>query len=63
MTTILVILGIGAALGGIWAVSNKENPFSGMFAGAFMAGSCMLQLLIPVVVLLAGFVLLRMIVG
>lgn len=63
MSTILIILGIGAAIGVILAIANKESPLAGAMHGGCMAGSCMVQLLIPVLMLLAGLWLLSAIVG
>ncbi len=55
MVVVLWILGIGAVIGIVISLINKENPLEGAAVGGFMAGSCLLQLLVPVVMLLVGF--------
>ncbi len=54
VVTILWVLGIGAALGGVYAVANKESPISGALTGGLVAGNCLIQLIIPAAMLLIG---------
>ncbi len=54
MQTVLIILGIGAVLGLIFR-DRGSGVVQGAASGAAGAGFCMLQLLIPVLMLLAGF--------
>lgn len=61
MTTILIILGIGAALGAVYALGAKENPFAGALAGGMYAGGCLIQLIIPAIMVLVGLWLLHLI--
>lgn len=63
MTTILVILGIGAVLGMFFMRNSGDSVAGGAAAGALTAGYCMFQLLIPVFVLIVGFWLFRQIFG
>jgi len=58
MEIVLWVLGIGVVLGVGWAVLSGENPVEGALQGGCMAGSCLLQLLIPAVMLLVGLWLL-----
>jgi len=66
MKTVLLIIGIGALIGFSLALASGEKPKDAAGAaigGAFMAGGCLLQLLIPAVLLIAGLALLRLIIG
>lgn len=63
MTTILIILGIGAVLGVLFMRGSGDSVTEGAAAGAITAGFCMLQLIIPAVALLLGLWLLGKIFG
>lgn len=63
MTTILVILAIGAVLGALFMRNSGDSVAGGAATGAMAAGYCMVQLLIPVFVLIVGFWLFRQIFG
>jgi hypothetical protein len=63
MTIVLWILGVGAVIGVIFAIVNRESVFSGAAAGALVAGNCLFQLLVPAVVLVVGYWLLKQIMG
>ena len=63
MTTVLVILAIGAVIGVFFMRDRGQSVASGAASGALMSGYCMLQLLLPVLFLLAGFWLFRQIFG
>ena len=63
MTTILVILAIGAVIGVLFLRNRGDSVVGGAATGALAAGYCMIQLLIPVFVLIVGFWLFRQIFG
>lgn len=63
MEIILWILGIGAVIGVLVAVFSGENPLEGALQGGCMAGNCLLQLLIPAIMVLIGIWLLAQILG
>lgn len=63
METVLWILGIGALIGAIFSLAGKENPVEGAMMGGLMAGSCLVQLLAPIIFLLIGLFLFRSIFG
>lgn len=63
METVLWILGTGAAIGVIISLMNKENPLEGAAVGGLMAGSCLVQLLVPVILFIVGLFLFRAIFG
>jgi hypothetical protein len=63
MTTILIVLGVAAVLGAIFAKMSGESATGGAAAGAWMAGSCVLQLAIMGVMALAGLYILKLIIG
>ena len=66
MTTVLVILAVFAVGGFLLSKFSGENNSSALgsaAAGAFMGGSCIIQLLIPVFFLLAGLWLFNAIFG
>lgn len=66
MTVVLLILGVGALIGFIAALSAGQKPKEALGSaagGAFAAGGCLIQLLIPALILVFSLFLLRLIFG
>jgi hypothetical protein len=71
MGTIFIILGVFAALGAIIALfsangspkDRAKEAASGAGAGAMVGVSCLLQLVVPAIMLLIGLWLLKLIFG
>lgn len=66
MTTVLTIIGIGAAIFFVFTLLNGgsgKEAVGGAAAGGLYAAGCMLQLIIGVLPILAGLWLLNLIFG
>lgn len=61
MIALLWIFGIAAVLGVIYAAVNRESVAGGALAGMFVAGNCLVQLLVPVALLFIGLFVWRLI--
>ena len=66
MTTVLIILGIFASIGALYAFSKGDGvkgAAAGALGGTAYGIGCIIQLLIPAIMILAGFWLLGKIFG